>query len=296
MICGADRDYKLPHSGYDDSLRSGKNTGYDSDTKDPNSLNDEIPFIELSHDFPEIRDLEEHEIPLSFSHPSLHYRGRGIIPQLPEPESSPQDKKGKGKEREKDPAPAPALSPDQILKQREMSQIPWPPVPESYVMAPVPEKFVQRKPLSFILDLSHEYYLAPARQIPVPAMTTSPLEPAPGDNLLPIYVDSDDESPTREYMDISDRDVLSDRDVRPGEIMDIVSSDESAGEIPVGNLGWSSNDDNQVGGLPMSLDMPDSDSDKFPVDESNPEIEAGKALSRQYTAASFSEFQDDWVD
>ena len=131
------------------------------------------------------------------------------------------------------------------------------------------------------------YYPASAHQIPAfPASANSPVEPAPRDLLLPNYIDLDDDSPTHVYMDISDH------DVRPGEIMDIVSSDESSAEIPVGNLGLSSIDDNPVSGLPMFLNIPDSDS-KEPIDL---EVEAGSASSRKYTADSFMEFQDDWVD
>jgi hypothetical protein len=78
MVRGADRFYQLPHSGYDESLRSGKAKGWSSpipnasdieDTTDPN-----IVFEELSPDFPIIRDLAPAEFPTAFAFAPLNFR------------------------------------------------------------------------------------------------------------------------------------------------------------------------------------------------------------------------------
>ena len=79
MVRGADKNYQLPHSGYDDDLRTGKLRS-SSPIPNPNDIEDpddpDILFEELSHN-PFIRDLQLDEIPLAFSFPTLHYRALG---------------------------------------------------------------------------------------------------------------------------------------------------------------------------------------------------------------------------
>lgn len=77
MIRGADKQYQLPHSGYDEELATGKLRSASpvptpnemADITDPNNR-----FDELAHDFPFIRDLRPNEIPIAFSFPTLHYK------------------------------------------------------------------------------------------------------------------------------------------------------------------------------------------------------------------------------
>jgi len=90
MIRGADRLYQLPHSGYDDELASGKlqpsspipSASSIADMEDP-----DIMFDELTDDFPFIRDLYPHEIPVAFTFPTLHYMAVGESDSGPEKQS-----------------------------------------------------------------------------------------------------------------------------------------------------------------------------------------------------------------
>ena len=74
---GADRFNQIPHSGYDDELKSGKVGGRDSPFPDPNSVESpsdpNIIFDELSSDIEEVRDLQPEEYPLAFVFPPLHH-------------------------------------------------------------------------------------------------------------------------------------------------------------------------------------------------------------------------------
>lgn len=79
MARGADKNYQIPHSGYDDDLRTGKLRS-SSPIPSPNDIEDlddpDIIFDELTHN-PFIRDLRPDKIPLAFSFPTLHYRAVG---------------------------------------------------------------------------------------------------------------------------------------------------------------------------------------------------------------------------
>jgi hypothetical protein len=79
MVRGADQNYKLLHSVYDDDLRLGKLRGSGSLLPDPNELENlhdsNVKFDELSPDITHLRELEPHEFPPAFSFPPLHYLG-----------------------------------------------------------------------------------------------------------------------------------------------------------------------------------------------------------------------------
>ncbi len=77
MIRGSDRYYQIPHSGYDDELRTGKLAGRQSPIPNPDDLDDpddpNVVFDELSTDIREVRDLDPDEFSLAFLFPPLHY-------------------------------------------------------------------------------------------------------------------------------------------------------------------------------------------------------------------------------
>jgi hypothetical protein len=98
MVRAADRNYELPHSGYDDSLPTGRMSGYDSPTQNPAILNDDLSFLELSSDIGEVRELDLDEIPLAFSMPCLHFLGRVPLSSNVVPDRSPSLLKGKQRE------------------------------------------------------------------------------------------------------------------------------------------------------------------------------------------------------
>src|SRR6266581_1609663 len=77
MVRGSDRGYQIPHSGYDDGLKSGKLAGKSSpiltldvieDPGDPNVL-----FDELSNNIRIIPEMKSDDFPLAFAFPPLHH-------------------------------------------------------------------------------------------------------------------------------------------------------------------------------------------------------------------------------
>ncbi len=77
MIRESDRHYKIPHSGYDDELRTRKLAGRQSLIPTPDDLDDpdnpNVVFDELSTDIREERELNPEEFPLAFVFPPLHH-------------------------------------------------------------------------------------------------------------------------------------------------------------------------------------------------------------------------------
>lgn len=77
MVQGSDRNYQIPHSGYDEELESGKLVGKSSPFPTPHVIEDsddpDILFDELSNDIRTIPDLEHDKFPLVFAFPPLHH-------------------------------------------------------------------------------------------------------------------------------------------------------------------------------------------------------------------------------
>jgi len=86
FVRGADKQYQLPHSGYDESLKMGKVRGVDSPIPIPNDIEFDGIFEELALDFPQIQDLYPDEIPLMFTFAPLHHSAEWISGTDPDPE------------------------------------------------------------------------------------------------------------------------------------------------------------------------------------------------------------------
>jgi hypothetical protein len=84
---GADRNYEVPHTGYDASLATGHFSGEESDVHCPGEIESdpdrEFLVDELSADFPVVRDLEPLEFPLSYASPFLLPRSREVLTEPP---------------------------------------------------------------------------------------------------------------------------------------------------------------------------------------------------------------------
>ncbi len=77
MIKGSDQHYQIPHSGYDDELRTGKLAGRQFPILNPDNLDDpdnlNVVFDELSTNIREEWELNPEEFSLAFVFPPLHY-------------------------------------------------------------------------------------------------------------------------------------------------------------------------------------------------------------------------------
>ena len=161
MTRGADKGYQIPHSGYDNDLRTGKLRSSSpiaspNDIEDPDDPN--IFFDELTH-IPFIRNLRPDEYPIAFSFPTLHYRaaaesGSGLEPP---PSSSSEytgrsdeekETKRRGKQAMHDEVNSPGKpsTPDShpIVPKQSPPHRPWHgPPPQDYIRPPTQTLLLQ---------------------------------------------------------------------------------------------------------------------------------------------------------
>ena len=268
MIRGADRQYQLPHSGYDNSLATGR-LRTSSPIPSPNDIPDvddpATMYDQLSHDFPYIRHLRPNEVPIAFSFPTLHYMAAGESDCGPEaPPTSGSDyvyksdeEKGKRKERKRAMQDE-VNSPDQPSTSDSASIIPKGRPPHRPWLGAPPRGYIQPPTLNPSIIRASEVtqgFAIGFQSLPNDAGQNAEYESEPELNRLPSEVDQTD---------------LSDSGSDSDDNMDVVA-DESDEEIPVGHLGLDNvelGEDGPVGtyGLvgPMSPDDSD-DSEIIPV-------------------------------
>jgi hypothetical protein len=210
MTRGADKGYKIPHSGYDDDLRTGKLRS-SSPIPSPNDIEDpddpDILFDELTH-VPFIRDLRPDEVPIEFSFPTLHYRAAGESGSglEPPPSSSSEHtgqsdedmiKKRHGKQAMHDEVNSPEKPSTSdslpIIPKRSPPHRPWlGPPPQDYIRPPTQTSLFRVKNLvsirvpeqrSEIADDDLEHMSGPDR-ISKPDLLPEPELPSEPEHLL----------------------------------------------------------------------------------------------------------------
>jgi hypothetical protein len=331
MVRGADKNYQVPHSGYDADLRTGKLRS-SSPIPSPNDVEDPdepgVYFDELTED-PSIRELLPHEVSVAFAFPTLHYTAAGKShPGLqPAPPSGSQyvaDADGEevinttGKEALQD-----VVSPDRASTShpiRSPTHRPWlGQPPHGYIQPPtqppvilardvIQLRVASESPLPANLHLDYTSHGSDSDIIMDVASShgsDGALDAAEGDN-------------SGGEIDVGDlgRDSVEGEDNGTGRygMLGPNSSNDSGEEIPVGSLGLiladaqtDSGSEIEVGELGLdSVDSgmwaeaePDAN-DTY--DRDRPRFRARIVLPRvnpatgQYTAESFSGFPDEWLD
>jgi hypothetical protein len=343
LVRAVDRNYQVPHSGYDESLRSGAINGRDSPNPDPASLDVNMPVAPLSKDFPTVRDLEPHEIPLAFAFPPLHYLSRAFsspdasnaaAAQNPDPDTESSSFRGKKRARDSDSDPASdsARIPAKLKgKQRERDDpaeqdppaVHWHTHDPDMSMFPyglirlpsVEPPFLRDLPRPISPLLSHDH--------PPPSHFNSQIAMTSGSAPVDIIdIASDDED-----TNMNDAMVISDHEAKsPSDVMDIAEDQGSRPFalpfVPIAISESESESDSESESIevqpiapPVALpfvpiDISDSEEEVDDEDE-DVEEEVGMAdhqtnhgqptsnlnrRSHPYTTASFSQFQDEWVE
>ena len=242
MVRGADKFLQVPHSGYDDELKTGS-VRSSSPIPNPNDIEDRdepgILFDELTHN-PFIRELRPDEFPIAFAFPTLHYMAAGESDsglELPPPSSSDEDTQPMIPEGSRPPRP-------------------WlgPPT-EGYVQLPASTpKVLAKKVLSMAAEASHNLEM-----MSDPADISGP-EPEPNSMLRPRDVFH------RDFADNWDSDIF----------MDVASSYGSDQEIELGTLGMDSGATakDSIYGL-VAPDLPDDSDEEIEVGNLDREVESG---------------------
>lgn len=212
MVRGADRNYQLPHSGYDDDLNLGKLKGHSSPLPDLNEMQNpddpDVIFDELSPDFPHVRELLPHEYPIAFVFPPLHHLGASEAGSAPAPDFARNfmSWKNKGKERMKEEVDR-MESPSTDDSSPNSHSRPWFSLP--------PKDYVPPLTSLSLAARARKLMQTPAPPGGAPSTFTSfpphllpiqreDLSPGAG-SLGPIYIPSDEDSPPHhDRMDTDD--------------------------------------------------------------------------------------------
>ncbi len=309
FVRGADKQYQLPHSGYDEELKTGKLRGDESPIPNPNSIESDGIFEELAPDFPEIRDLCPDEIPLAFLFAPLHHSATWELGAEPDPALV----EGlRGKILEANSPDVPSLSDNAFV-------VPMGSPPCYTWLGPPP--FVP--PPTSVLGPHAGSVL-----IPEPEHVMPPVVGEKGGPLFPIYIPSGASSASEQDQAMD----LSEGESDSSNAMDLITSDDSPHVIPIGNLGlpesglFESGPFESVFSEPLSFVMPDdletdetpnlhdrdrdivplsvymSDSDPEDISDRSGHVRAPSSLPRlglsssgRYTAASFADVPDEWL-
>jgi hypothetical protein len=278
LVRGADRQYELPHSGYDDEL-SGSLESKTSETLDPVDLEDpedpNLHFDELSQSVTSILELRPHDFP-NYSEIMILPNDDQIDPD-PDPVIEAFTKRAK----------AGAIKAKKLLLQDEVDQ------PVSY--ANYGSEFLPQ-----IALIPRRPWLIPRLPIILPPTNMAVIDNSPHLNIP----DSDSSIPHFDIPDSDTNDDVMTTDAIPGHI-NIPKSPPSDIQFPVSDdktnnaqMDVVSSDDMET---PMSVvgsdSEPDLDGLLFPVSPTGVMVGIGRDPNTGlFTAASFANFPDEVLD
>jgi hypothetical protein len=213
MVRGSDRGYQIPHSGYDDDLKSGRLAGKSSPIPTPDVIEDpgdpNVLFDELSNDIGIIPELKPADFPLAFAFPPLHHSAACDTDSRPDIQAfsklTTEQKKHMQAEVDELVSPSSSYS-GPIIPKRTPPRRPWlVPPPMGYVRPPSIRTNIPQDLLSMHMDS----------------------EPGPTLDRTASHISSDDGTPPDHRMDYSED--------ASGPVPDLGSDDDM--QIPIGDLG-----------------------------------------------------------
>ena len=321
FVRGADRQYQLPHSGYDESLKTGKLGGFKSPIPNPINFESDGIFEELSPDFPGIRDLNPDEIPLAFAFAPLHHSAEWESG----PELDPELIKGfRGQILKTNDSDVLSIVSDNA------SVVPMESPPCRSWLGPPP---LVPLPSSEPLPSPSPVHGPHAGSGLIPEPDDEPEDEAPlGGPLFPIYIPSGNSSSSASNQEKHPMDMSEDSHSTLSYAMDVVTSDDLL-IFPIGDLDLAESGPIHSGAIesgpiesvfmepltsgmlgnletqndssiltagdryiaPLTVYMSDSDPEDIGVRSGLVRAPSSSSLPGRYTAASFANVPDEWL-
>jgi len=233
MVRGSDRGYQIPHSGYDDDLKSGRLAGKSSPIPTPDVIEDpgdpNVLFDELSNDIGIIPELKPAQFPLAFAFPPLHHTAASDSDSRPEIQAfsklTTERKKHMQAEVDEPVSPSSSYS-GPIIPKRTPPRRPW--------LVPPPLGYVS--PPSIQTNIAHDLLSMHMVSEPGPTLDRNASDVPSHHDILetsghsmrsPIHIASDDGTPPDHRMDYSED--------ASGPVGGLGSEDNV--QIPIGDLG-----------------------------------------------------------